>query len=109
MSGDLTSGGRENGRCTSRPADISSPNAAWDSGRWPFPRSSATVAPAIAGDADSIPSRSRATGRNVLADNPMVARPGAFSGTGAERHLPVHGRWAESARIVRLQAPAPGI
>ena len=49
------------------------------------------------------PAPTRPTGES----RPAGPAPGHHSGAGEERHLPVHGRRAEPARAVRLQAGAP--
>ena len=100
---DMTATG---GRCASRRAGISFPTAASGWERWPCPRSWAAIARRWRGsDREPSPSRLRGaggpSGRRGESDGGAA---GAFPGAGAERHLPVHGRRAQPARAVRLQA-----
>ena len=94
------------GRCASRRAGISSPIAAWGSGRWPWRRSWApTGRPPrpIATPPPDVP----APGRDPAAPGRSARGPaGAFPAAGEERDLSVHGRRPQPARAVRLQAPA---
>ena len=62
-------------------------------------------------DGPGLPARrGPVAGRRAGSDRLEPARPAAraLPGAGQERHLPVHGRRAQPARAVRLQARAPG-